>query len=190
MAAPEVIDAEDALAHAPAQDNAPLALRAESDYWMRVAQCMLNNASRIESMGEYVGTFEWALFAMKRSIPVIIHTHTHTQRDSYDVVQRYVPERLRQHISDRESAGTQTLHVAWCSANGGKPIFTPPSLHGHMDLSKDQPISLHNKHIQNLIGIMTAPRNLEPIRFDVDRSGMQAMPSSLGKQARSNRDFC
>ena len=57
MAAPEVIDAGDAPAHAPAQGNAPWAPRAESDYWMRVAQCMLNDASRIESMGEYVGTF-------------------------------------------------------------------------------------------------------------------------------------
>jgi hypothetical protein len=137
MAAPEVIDVGEAPAHAPAQGNAPQVARTESDYPMRVAQCMLNNANRIESMGEYVGTFEWALFAMKRSIPVIIHT----QRDSYDVIRRYVPERLQQHINDREHAGTQTLHVAWCSANGGTPVFRPPSLHGQINLSKDQLMS-------------------------------------------------
>ena len=137
MAALEVIDAEDAHALAPAQGNAPSGQRDASDYWMRVAQCMLNNASRIESMGEHLSAFEWALFAMKRSIAVIMHT----QRDTFDVVERYVSERLRQHKSDRESAGTEPLHVAWCSANGGVPIFRPPSLHAHMDMSEDQPIS-------------------------------------------------
>ena len=135
MAAPEVIDVEEPPALAPAQGNAPRAARTESDYWLRVAQCMLNNASRIESMGEFVGTFEWALFAIKRSIPVIIHT------------QRYVSERLQQHKSDRERAGAQTLHVARCSANSGIPVFTLPTLHGRIDLSKDLPTSPHDERV-------------------------------------------
>ena len=85
-----------------------------------IVEAMLQSGARVEVLGQYWSIFEWLLFAYFERVRVIMQTG----HDESDIIARYLPSLADGHARSCQEAGGNPLHVAWCRANGGRPMFS------------------------------------------------------------------
>ena len=85
-----------------------------------IAQCILDNARRIQGLGQHIGMFEFTLFAWHHRVDVVIHYGPQI----WHVVDRYVPSlstRHRERIA--RPGGAHECHVEWCRLGDAGSLF-------------------------------------------------------------------
>jgi len=76
-----------------------------------LAQQILAATTRIGHLGQYVGSFEWALYAWFTGTPIEMHF----ANSSFDVVDNILPS-LAPRFKE-QAAGKRRCHIAWCKAS-------------------------------------------------------------------------
>ena len=90
-------------------------------YEQDTISAMLSNGSRISRLTEYIGLFEWLLFAWYWKCRVIVHMGSQL----IDVVKLMLESKYDEHLQLVQDASFErAVHVAWCSAYmSGEPLM-------------------------------------------------------------------
>ena len=93
----------------------------------RIGQSILQNCERVKRLNQYIGLFEWALFAYFFAVNVVIHLVT----ESINPIEFLVPSLLASHRIRVQNAGErEDLHVAWCKVGkNGKLLLSRERCH-------------------------------------------------------------
>ena len=108
---------------------------------LEVAQCMFNSARRVATLGEYISTWEWALFSWIHGVRVFIHTR-YTITDPFKDLMPSLDSELETRI--QQGTNHDPFHVAWCrstsdgmlAAKSGGGLEMDPTLDHFMYLLK------------------------------------------------------
>ena len=91
---------------------------------LRLGESMLRNSARVRRMGQYIGLFEWALFAYWWCVDVMVHLATHV----LNPIQHLLPGLLNVHRNRLQTTvNKEVMHVAWCKVGEN----------GKLELSRD-----------------------------------------------------
>ena len=78
---------------------------------LEVAQCIFDSARRVETLGAYISTWEWALFSWTHGVRVFIHTR-YTIIDPFKDLMPTLDSELDARI--QQGTNHDPFHVAWC----------------------------------------------------------------------------